>query len=80
MGMGMGYFGTPMSGYYHQMAPAMTGMASQYMGSMYGMTAAGMTAGMGGMQGAAGQAAGINLASSHINHSPFSLGELEYQR
>ena len=31
MGMGMGYFSTPMSGYYHQMTPAMTGMASQFM-------------------------------------------------
>ena len=54
MGMGMGYFSSPMSGYYHQMAP-MSGMASQfmsptgmYMGSMGGMSSMSSMASMQG--------------------------------
>jgi hypothetical protein len=54
MGMGMGYFSSPMSGYYHQMAP-MSGMASQFMSptGMYmgGMGSMSSMSSMAGMQG-----------------------------
>jgi len=86
-GMGMGYFSSPMSGYYHQMAP-MSGMASQfmspstmYMGGMTGMGMSGMSGmtGMSGMSGMSGMQSngGLNLASHSLthSHSPFSLGE-----
>ena len=86
-GMGMGYFSSPMSGYYHQMAP-MSGMASQfmspstmYMGGMTGMGMRGMSGmtGMSGMRGMSGMQSngGLNLASHSLthSHSPFSLGE-----
>ncbi len=52
--MGMGYFSSPMSGYYHQMAP-MSGMASQFMSptGMYmgGMGSMSSMSSMAGMQG-----------------------------
>ncbi|XP_023340854.1 GATA-binding factor C isoform X2 [Eurytemora carolleeae] len=90
-GMGMGYFSSPMSGYYHQMAP-MSGMASQfmspstmYMGGMTGMGMSGMSGmtGMSGMSGMSGMQSngGLNLASHSLthSHSPFSLGNTGVQ-